>query len=61
MLRETRDPIANLRAALEVSDERWAELDADAQRVVDDALAFALAGTDPQPSDALNYVYTEAP
>jgi acetoin:2,6-dichlorophenolindophenol oxidoreductase subunit alpha len=61
VLRATRDPIANLRAVLEVSDARWAELDADAQRVVDDALAFALAGTDPQPSDALNYVYTEAP
>jgi acetoin:2,6-dichlorophenolindophenol oxidoreductase subunit alpha len=58
-LRETRDPIENLRARLELTDERWARLDADAQGVVDDALAFALAGTDPQPSDALNYVYTE--
>jgi TPP-dependent pyruvate/acetoin dehydrogenase alpha subunit len=59
MLKETRDPIENLRAKLELSGAKWAELDADAQSVVDDALAFALAGTDPQPSDALNYVYTE--
>ena len=59
MLRKTRDPVENLRAKLALSDAKWAELDADARRVVDDALAFALAGTDPQPSDALNYVYTE--
>jgi glyceraldehyde-3-phosphate dehydrogenase/erythrose-4-phosphate dehydrogenase len=32
---------------------------AEAQRVVDEALAFALAATDPEPSDALKYVYAE--
>jgi pyruvate dehydrogenase E1 component alpha subunit len=56
-LRETRDPIENLRRRLELSDEEWAGLDADAQRVVDASLAFAQAGTDPSPGDALKYVY----
>jgi TPP-dependent pyruvate/acetoin dehydrogenase alpha subunit len=56
-LRETRDPIENLRAQLAVGDEEWAGLDAEAQGVVDAALEFALAGTDPTPTDALKYVY----
>jgi acetoin:2,6-dichlorophenolindophenol oxidoreductase subunit alpha len=56
-LRQTRDPIENLRARLALSDDAWARLDAEAQRIVDDALAFALAGTDPEPSAALTNVY----
>jgi pyruvate dehydrogenase E1 component alpha subunit len=56
-LRETRDPIENLRRHLELSGEEWAELDAQAQRVVDASVAFAEAGTDPEPEDALKYVY----
>jgi TPP-dependent pyruvate/acetoin dehydrogenase alpha subunit len=58
-LRETRDPIQNLREQLALSDEEWARLDDDAHRVVDAAVEFAQAGTDPSPSDALNYVYAE--
>jgi TPP-dependent pyruvate/acetoin dehydrogenase alpha subunit len=58
-LRETRDPIENLRERLAVEDEEWARLDAEAQRVVDASVEFALAGTDHDPSDALKYVYTE--
>jgi acetoin:2,6-dichlorophenolindophenol oxidoreductase subunit alpha len=58
-LRETRDPIQNLREQLALSDEEWARLDADAHRVVDASVEFAQAGTDPSPSDALKYVYTE--
>jgi TPP-dependent pyruvate/acetoin dehydrogenase alpha subunit len=58
-LQETRDPIENLRAQLAVSEEEWAGLDAEVQSVVDAALEFALAGTDPEPSDALKYVYAE--
>jgi len=58
-LRETRDPIQNLRERLAVDDEEWARLDAEAQRVVDASVEFALAGTDHNPSDALKYVYTE--
>jgi TPP-dependent pyruvate/acetoin dehydrogenase alpha subunit len=56
-LRETRDPIENLRRQLELSEEKWAELEARAQRVVDASVAFAEAGTDPEPEDALEYVY----
>jgi TPP-dependent pyruvate/acetoin dehydrogenase alpha subunit len=56
-LEETRDPIDNLRERLELSDEEWGRLEDDAQRVVDESLVFALAGTDPTPTDALKYVY----
>jgi TPP-dependent pyruvate/acetoin dehydrogenase alpha subunit len=58
-LQETRDPIDNLRAQLTVSDDEWAALDVQAQSVVNAALEYALAGTDPEPSDALKYVYAE--
>lgn len=58
-LRETRDPIQNLRARLALSEEEWARLDAEAQSVVDASIKFAKAGTDPSPSDALENVYTE--
>jgi TPP-dependent pyruvate/acetoin dehydrogenase alpha subunit len=60
-LRETRDPIENLRRRLELSEEEWVDLDAEAQRVVDASLAFAQAGTDPKPEDALEYVYAPTP
>jgi TPP-dependent pyruvate/acetoin dehydrogenase alpha subunit len=58
-LRETRDPIQNLRERLVLSDEEWTGLDAKAQLVVDASVEFAQAGTDPDPSDALKYVYAE--
>jgi pyruvate dehydrogenase E1 component alpha subunit len=60
-LRETRDPIENLRERLELNDREWASLEAEAQRVVDASLAFAQAGTDPNPEDALKYVYAPTP
>jgi TPP-dependent pyruvate/acetoin dehydrogenase alpha subunit len=60
-LRETRDPIENLRKRLELSDGEWVELDARAQEIVDASLAFAQAGTDPRPEDALKYVYAPTP
>ena len=59
-LRATRDPIRNLRERLQVSDEEWSRLDAEAQRVAEESVEFAKAGTDPEPSDALKYVYSEA-
>jgi TPP-dependent pyruvate/acetoin dehydrogenase alpha subunit len=59
MLRETRDPVTLLRERLALDDERWAELDAEAQRLVDESLAFALAGADHEPSDALKFIYAE--
>jgi pyruvate dehydrogenase E1 component alpha subunit len=58
-LQETRDPIENLRGRLALTDDEWAGLDREAQRVVDAALEFALVGTDPDPQDALKYVYAE--
>ena len=58
-LRETRDPVQNLRERLELSDEDWNRLDAEAQQVVDAAVEFAKAGTDPEPADALKHVYAE--
>jgi pyruvate dehydrogenase E1 component alpha subunit len=60
-LRATRDPIRNLRERLQLSDEDWARLDGEAQRVAEASVEFAKAGTDPEPSDALKYVYSEAP
>jgi pyruvate dehydrogenase E1 component alpha subunit len=60
-LRETRDPIANLRERLALADEEWAQLDIEARRVVDAAVEFAKAGTDPSPADALKYVYADEP
>jgi TPP-dependent pyruvate/acetoin dehydrogenase alpha subunit len=56
-LRETRDPIRLLRERLALSDEEWARLDAEAHRVADTSVEFAKAGTDPDPADALKYVY----
>ena len=58
-LRQTRDPITNLRARLELSDEEWNRLDTEARQVADTAVDFAKAGTDPAPTDALNNVYNE--
>jgi acetoin:2,6-dichlorophenolindophenol oxidoreductase subunit alpha len=56
-LRETRDPIENLRTLLGPSEEEWVRLDSEAQSIVDASLEFALAGTDPEPTDALRHVY----
>jgi TPP-dependent pyruvate/acetoin dehydrogenase alpha subunit len=58
-LQATRDPIENLSERLKLNEEEWARLDAAAQRVIDASVEFAQAGTDPSPSDALRYVYTD--
>ncbi|MCS7007434.1 MAG: thiamine pyrophosphate-dependent dehydrogenase E1 component subunit alpha [Thermoleophilia bacterium] len=55
--RATKDPIELLRARLELSDDELAELDAAVRAEVEAAVAFARAGTDPRPEDALRYVY----
>jgi pyruvate dehydrogenase E1 component alpha subunit len=56
-LRQTQDPITKLREKLEVSDDEWNELDAEATRLVDESVEFAKQGTDPKPEDALKNVY----
>ncbi|GIU94911.1 MAG: dehydrogenase E1 component [Gaiellaceae bacterium] len=55
--RATRDPIELLKARLELPDDDWAALDAEVTAEVEAAVAFAKAGTDPKPEDALKYVY----
>jgi TPP-dependent pyruvate/acetoin dehydrogenase alpha subunit len=52
-----RDPIELLRAKIELVDDDFEALDAEVHEVVDAALAFAKAGTDPKPEDALRNVY----
>jgi len=51
------DPIPRLRDRLGLSDEELEAFDEEAHRVVDDALEFAKAATDPKPEDALKNVY----
>jgi pyruvate dehydrogenase E1 component alpha subunit len=56
-LRQTQDPITKLRERLELSDEEWTELDAEATRLAEESVEFAKSGTDPKPEDALKNVY----
>src|SRR5688572_23656360 len=56
-LRQTQDPITKLREKVELSDEEWSELDAEAIRLVDESVEYAKNGTDPKPEDALKNVY----
>jgi TPP-dependent pyruvate/acetoin dehydrogenase alpha subunit len=56
-LRQTQDPIRKLREKLELSDEEWNELDAEATRLAEESVEFAKKGTDPKPEDALKNVY----
>jgi pyruvate dehydrogenase E1 component alpha subunit len=56
-LRETRDPITLLRTRLGIGDEEFEALDTETVALVEGSVEFAKAGTDPQPEDALKYVY----
>jgi pyruvate dehydrogenase E1 component alpha subunit len=51
------DPITRLRERLGLSDDEFEVFDAEAHRVVDEALAFAQSATDPRPEDALENLY----
>ena len=51
------DPIPRLRERLGLSEDEFETFDAEAHKVVDEALEFAKNGTDPQPEDALKNVY----
>jgi TPP-dependent pyruvate/acetoin dehydrogenase alpha subunit len=55
--RETKDPIQLLRSRLELSDEDFSAVDTEVTAEVEAAVEFAKAGTDPDPADALKYVY----
>jgi acetoin:2,6-dichlorophenolindophenol oxidoreductase subunit alpha len=56
-LQETRDPITLLREKLGVSDEELEDADREVQELVEAAVEFAKAGTDPKPEDALKNIY----
>jgi pyruvate dehydrogenase E1 component alpha subunit len=56
-LRATRDPIEILRERIGISDDEFAELDAEVMEIVEGAVEFAKSGTDPAPEDALKNVY----
>jgi pyruvate dehydrogenase E1 component alpha subunit len=56
-LRTTKDPIELVRARLELSDEEFEALDTEVTGIVEEAVEFAKAGTDPKPEDALKFVY----
>jgi len=55
--RQTQDPITKLREQLELSEEEWNEMDAEATRIAEESVEFAKKGTDPNPEDALKNVY----
>ena len=56
-LRQAQDPVEKLREKLEVTDEEWESMDAEASELVDGSVEFAKNGTDPKPEDALKNVY----
>jgi len=56
-LRETKDPIELLRARIELSEDEVEQLDTEVSAIVEASVEFAKAGTDPNPEDALKYVY----
>jgi pyruvate dehydrogenase E1 component alpha subunit len=55
--REHHDPLDKLRNRLGISDEDFEALDQEIEEIVDGAVEFAKNGTDPDPGDALKWVY----
>jgi acetoin:2,6-dichlorophenolindophenol oxidoreductase subunit alpha len=56
-LRETQDPLDRTLARLDLSDEEQAAIDREVEELVEGSVAFAKAGTDPKPEDALKNIY----
>jgi pyruvate dehydrogenase E1 component alpha subunit len=56
-LRETQDPLDHTLARLDLSDDEQASIEREVEELVEGAVAFAKAGTDPKPEDALENVY----
>jgi acetoin:2,6-dichlorophenolindophenol oxidoreductase subunit alpha len=56
-LRRTQDPLDKLRERLGLSDEEVEELEREIGELVEGSVEFAKAGTDPDPEDALKWVY----
>jgi TPP-dependent pyruvate/acetoin dehydrogenase alpha subunit len=55
--RETQDPIQKLRERLALSDERYAELERQAEAVTEDAVEFSRHSPEPDPAELLEDVY----
>jgi pyruvate dehydrogenase E1 component alpha subunit len=55
--RETQDPLDKLRDRLGLSDGEVDELEREIEEVVEGSVEFAKNGTDPDPEDALKWVY----
>jgi pyruvate dehydrogenase E1 component alpha subunit len=56
---ETQDPLELLRVRLGMTGEEFERIDAEVTAEVEACVEFAKAGTDPQPEDALKWVYAE--
>jgi TPP-dependent pyruvate/acetoin dehydrogenase alpha subunit len=56
-LRESQDPIEKLRERLGLPDEDVEAVDREVTEIVEGSVAYAKAGTDPKPEDALKNVY----
>jgi TPP-dependent pyruvate/acetoin dehydrogenase alpha subunit len=56
-LRQTQDPLDKLRDRIGLSDEEIGELEREIEGIVEGSVEFAKAGTDPDPEDALKWVY----
>jgi acetoin:2,6-dichlorophenolindophenol oxidoreductase subunit alpha len=56
-LRQNQDPLRKAREKLELSDDEWGELDAEATKLAEASVEFSKQGTDPKPEDALKNVY----
>ena len=52
-----REAVRDALAAAMRSDDEWDALEAEVTGVVESAVEFAKAGTDPQPEDALKNIY----
>jgi acetoin:2,6-dichlorophenolindophenol oxidoreductase subunit alpha len=53
----TQDPIEHLRGRIGISDDDFEQLDQEVHGIVEASVEFAKNGTDPQPEDALKFVY----
>jgi pyruvate dehydrogenase E1 component alpha subunit len=56
-LRETQDPLDRVLQKLDLSDEERAAIEREVDELVEASVAFAKAGTDPKPEDALKNIY----
>jgi TPP-dependent pyruvate/acetoin dehydrogenase alpha subunit len=56
-LRESQDPLDKLRTKIELSGDELDAAEREVVELVEGAVAFAKAGTDPKPEDALKNVY----